>query len=177
MGTVASLVPLPLSIKDTMTTKTTSAEPVTRGGEARRSQSLTRYFPTAARVFLGFLLFASGATGLLHLMPPPPANLPEAAVAFNTGMMKTGYMMPLIFGTQVVVGALLLFNRFVPLALAMLAPFLVNSFAFHVFLVPSGLLPALVILALELYLAWTYRAAFLPMLAARTAPANRSGEI
>lgn len=153
-----------------MTTKTTNAKPVTRDGEARRSHSLARHFPTVARVFLGFLLLASGAMGLLHLMPPPPANLPEAAVALDTGMMKTGYMMPLIFGTQAVVGALLILNLFVPLALALLAPFLVNALAFHVFLVPSGLPPAFVLLALEFYLAWSYRTAFFPMLIARTSP-------
>lgn len=156
-----------------MTNKTINAEPVTRGVEARKLQSLTRHFPTAARVFLGFFLFASGTAGLLHFIPPSPPNLPEAAVAFNTGMMKTGYMFPLVAGTQALVGALLLLNRFVPLALALLAPFIVNALAFHIFLVPSGLPAALVLLALELYLAWSYRAAFFPMLAARNSPATK----
>ena len=53
--------------------------------------------------------------------------------------MKTGYMMPLIFGTQLIVGALLLSNRFVPLALALIAPVIVNIVAFHAFsLHPQG---------------------------------------
>jgi hypothetical protein len=65
---------------------------------------------------------------------------------------------------------LLLANRFVPLALALLAPVLVNIVLFHGFLAPSGSGPGLVLLALELYLAWSYRAAFRPMLAARAAP-------
>jgi hypothetical protein len=78
--------------------------------------------------------------------------------------------MQLIGVTQLIVGVLLLLNRFVPLALALLAPFIVNSIAFHVFLEPSGLPMALVFLALELYLAWAYRDAFKSMLAARVTP-------
>ena len=133
----------------------------------------TRFFPTVARSLLGIMLLAFGISGLLNLIPPPPTPLPEAAVAFNTGMMKSGYMFPLIFGTQFVVGALLLSNRFVPLALALLAPFLVNSLAFHIFLVPAGLGMVLFLLALELYLAWSHREAFRPMLALRTHPHAR----
>ena len=63
---------------------------------------------------------------------------------------------------------LLLGGRFVPLALAVLAPIVINIVGFHLFLAPSGIALPLAVLALELYLAWTYRAAFAPMLRART---------
>jgi len=79
-------------------------------------------------------------------------------------------MLQLISGTELVVGALLLANRFVPLALALLAPVIVNIFLFHVFLAPSTIFMAIVVAALELYLAWSYREAFRPMLAAKTDP-------
>jgi hypothetical protein len=72
-------------------------------------------------------------------------------------------------GTQLIVGLLLLTNRFVPLALALIAPVVVNIVAFHIFLAPSGLPLALVVLVLEVYLAWAYRNAFRPMLAMRAA--------
>jgi putative oxidoreductase len=67
----------------------------------------------------------------------------------------------------VVSGLLLLGNRYVPLALTLLAPVLVNIVAFHAFLAPAGLAVPLVLLAAELYAAWSYRDAFAPMLAAR----------
>jgi hypothetical protein len=76
-------------------------------------------------------------------------------------------MMQLIALTHLVVGVLLVVNRFVPLALALLAPFLVNSIAFHSFLEPSGLPMATAFLVLELYLVWKYRDAYRPMLRAR----------
>ena len=62
---------------------------------------------------------------------------------------------------------LLLGNRFVPLALAMLAPIVINIVTFHLFLAPSDLGLALAVLAAELTLAWNRRAAFAPMLRAR----------
>ncbi|MEP6872477.1 MAG: DoxX family protein, partial [Anaerolineaceae bacterium] len=73
-------------------------------------------------------------------------------------------------GTQLIVGVLLLANRFVPLALALIAPFLVNALAFHLFLEPSGRPIVLAFLVVEIYLAWAYRKAFRPMLAMRVTP-------
>jgi hypothetical protein len=88
----------------------------------------------------------------------------------DAALMKAGYMFPLIMGTQLLSGVLLLLNRFVPLALALLAPVVVNIVAFHLFLEHSGLPLALVVLALELYLAWAYRGTYQAMLAMRTKP-------
>ena len=138
--------------------------------DTSRGKSFARHLPTAARVLMGLLFFVSGLNGLLNFLPQPSTPLPEGAVAFAGALMKTGYMMPLIFGTQLIVGALLLVNRFVPLALALLAPFIVNSLAFHVVLEPSGRPIVVTVLALELYLAWAYRKAYGSMLAMRVTP-------
>jgi hypothetical protein len=77
-------------------------------------------------------------------------------------------MFPLIKGTELATGALLLANRFVPLALVVIAPVIVNIFAFHAFLAPSGLALAGALVALEIALAWAHRSAYRPLLAART---------
>ncbi len=139
----------------------------------RKPNFARKYLPTVARILMGLLFLMAGATGLLmslHVMPPPPDNLPAGAAAFNGALAKTGYMMQLSSGTDLLVGVLLLCNRFVPLALALIAPIVVNIVAFHLFLAPSGIGPGLVAAALEVYLAWVYRKAFLPMLAARVSP-------
>jgi hypothetical protein len=115
-----------------------------------------------------FTLF--GLNGFLHFLPQPPA--PAAAMSFGGALMATGYMFPLIKGTEVIAGLLLLGNRYVTLALALLAPVLVNILAFHAFLAPAGLAIPIVLLAAELYLAWSYRDAYLPMLRARVEPAT-----
>ncbi len=130
-----------------------------------------KHLPTIARVLLGLMFFVFGLNGFLNFIPPPKDGIPEGAMALSVAMMKSGYLMPFVKGTEVIVGLLLLINRFVPLALAVLAPIILNIVAFHLFLAPSGLVMTIVIAALELYLAWTYRAVYRPMLAARVSPA------
>lgn len=136
------------------------------------TKSFTRFFPAVARILLGLPMFASGLFGLLNLMPQPTTPLAEGAMAFADALMKTGYMLQLIFITQLIVGVLLLANRFVPLALALFAPFIVNAMGFHIFLEHTGLPFAAVFLLLELYLAWQYRKAYAGMLSMRVMAGN-----
>ncbi|HEY6462181.1 MAG TPA: DoxX family protein [Polyangiaceae bacterium] len=106
--------------------------------------------------------------GFLQFMPQPP--MPERAGAFLGALAATGYMFPLVKGVEVVGGALLLSNRFVPLALAVVAPNVVNILLFHAVLAPGGLPVAIAVLGLEVFTAWSYRDAYASMLHARTAP-------
>jgi hypothetical protein len=126
-----------------------------------------RYAPTVVRILLGLTFFVFGLNGFLHFLPQPP--MPAAAGGFVGGLASAPYFFPLLKGIEVTVGGLLLTNRFVPLALTLVAPIVVNIVAFHVFLAPSPLMVAF-LLASEVYLAWVYRSAFRGMLAARTSP-------
>jgi len=129
-----------------------TASQVHETGETRGT-SLTRHLPTVARILMGLMFVVFGSNGFLNFIPPPKAPLPEGAAAFAGALAQTGYMMPLVMGTQLLGGILLLLNRFVPLALVLLAPLLVGIVAFHIFLAPSSIGPGIVLLALELYLA------------------------
>jgi uncharacterized membrane protein YphA (DoxX/SURF4 family) len=126
---------------------------------------VSRYLVTAARVALGLLFVVFGLNGFFNFLPPPSGPVPQGAMEFAGALMKTGYMFPLIKGTEVLAGALLLTNLWVPLALILLAPVLVNIVAFHAFLVPDGTGLALALVAIELILAWTHRKAFRPLFA------------
>ncbi len=125
---------------------------------------------TIARVLLGLMFTVFGLNGFLHFIPEPKTPMPEGAAAFAGALMATGYMMQLVSGTQLLSGVLLLANRFVPLALAFLAPVIVNIIAFHVFLAPASIGPGVVVTVLELYLAWAYRSAYRSMLAMKVNP-------
>jgi hypothetical protein len=121
---------------------------------------------TAARLVLGALFTVFGLNGFLHFLPAPaPSGL---SAVFVGGLAASGYMFPLIKGTEVAMGLLLLSNRFVPLALTILAPVVVNIVAFHAFLAPAGLALPLFLTALGVYLAYTERATFAPVLRARS---------
>jgi hypothetical protein len=136
-------------------------------GIAPGKKPAARWIPAIARVLLGLPLVVFGLNLFFNFIPQPKTAIPEPAMTFAGALMQSGYMMPLIGLTLLVAGVLLVSNRFVPLALAIFAPFILNSIAFHVFLERSGLPMAGVFLALELYLAWAYRDAFRPMLVAR----------
>jgi uncharacterized membrane protein YphA (DoxX/SURF4 family) len=135
--------------------------------------SISRLAPSASRIVLGLIFFVFGLNGFLQFIPQPPA--PAKAMAFLGALAATGYMFPLIKSVEVIGGALLLSNRFVPLALAIVAPNVVNILLFHAVLAPGGLPVALLVLALELFTAWSYRDAYASMLHARTTPKASSG--
>ena len=130
--------------------------------------SVSRFLPAIARNLLGVIFFVSGLNGFLPFIPQP--TMPAAAGAFAGALAATGYMFPLIKSVEVIAGALLLSTRFVPLALALLAPDVVNIVLFHAVLAPGGLGIALLLLVFELATAWAYRDAFASMLRARTSP-------
>jgi putative oxidoreductase len=113
------------------------------------------------RVF-GFCFLAFGLNGFVHFIPH--LGMRNAALEFFLGLAATGYMLPLLYMTQAAAGALLLVSFYVPLALAMLAPIVINILLFHVFLAPAGLPVALMLVSFEVSLAWSYRESFIPML-------------
>jgi len=129
--------------------------------------SLSQQSPRVARIALGLIFLVFGLNGFLSFLPQPP--LPEAAAAFISGLASSGYIFPVIKGVEVVAAVMLLTSFMVPLALTLLAPIIVNIALFHVFLAP-GLPMVVLLLGLELYLAWSYRAAFAPMLKAHVTP-------
>jgi hypothetical protein len=136
--------------------------------------AIARHAPSAARLLLGLVFVVFGLNGFLQFIPPPPA--PDRAVAFLGALAATGYMFPLIKSVEVIGGALLLGNRYVPLALAVIAPNVVNIVLFHAVLAPGGLPVALAVLGLEVFTAWSYRSAYASMLHARTAPKVSSAD-
>jgi len=96
-----------------------------------------------ARIVMGGAFLVFGLNGFAHFLPTPEP--PPKAAAFATALVSTGYMIPLIVGTQVFSGALLLGGVTVPLALVLIAPVLVNILCFHLFLDPAGIGPGLVL--------------------------------
>jgi uncharacterized membrane protein YphA (DoxX/SURF4 family) len=116
-----------------------------------------------ARTLMGLIFFVFGLNGFLHFIQNPPP--PPAAQQFFGALFATGYMLKLIFGTQVIGGALLLLGVAVPFALTILAPVIVNIIAFHIYISPEPMAMgiALTVAALEVFLAWYYRAAFAPL--------------
>lgn len=134
-------------------------------------RNLTSHLPTAARLGLGLVFLVFGLNGFLHFLPQPP--LPERALPYLGGLASAGYFFPVLKGTEVLAGLALLSGRFVPLALTVLAPIVVQITLFHVLLAPGGFGLVAFVLASEIYLAWAYRDAFRGVLQSDAKPARQ----
>ena len=104
-----------------------------------------RIASVVARYLAGLIFLVMGLNGFLHFIPFPP---PSGIAAQFMGALYVSHYLFVIFAFQVVAGALLLVNRYVPLALALLAPVIVNILTFHVLMAPKGLPQALFVAVL-----------------------------
>lgn len=119
--------------------------------------------PLILRLALGSIFLVYGLDGFFHFMSNNLAS--EKATNFIGAIIDSGYLWTLLKVGETVGGAMLLLNLYVPLALVLLAPIVVNILCFHFFLNPSelaiGIYPIEVTIAvLELSLAWLYRGYF-----------------
>ena len=119
------------------------------------------YLPATARVLLGVVMLLTGLNKIFWFAPMP--HMSPALTAFMGALKERGYFLPFIGIVESTGGALLLVNRFVPLAITILAPVLVNFLAVHTFMDARGFPVALILIALNVYLAWVYCDAFRPM--------------
>ena len=98
---------------------------------------------TIARFLLGLMFLVFGTNLIFHFFPNPP--MPPGPMAdFSLAMAKSHFgVMVGVF--QAVPAILLLINRYVPLALTILAAEIVNIITFHITMQPAGLPMALVV--------------------------------
>jgi hypothetical protein len=86
------------------------------------------------------------------------------------GALYVSHYLWVIFAFQVIAGLLLLVNRYVPLAVALLAPVIVNIITFHALMAPSGLPLAVFVAALWATIFIDVRPAFSGLFQSRWQP-------
>lgn len=130
--------------------------------ESQHDRPLMKILTIIARVLLGLGFVVFGSNAFLHFIPMPP--VPQTLAGDYTRVFLASGYVYIIGGLQVIGGLLLLIGRFVPLALTILGAIIVNILIFHALMAPEGFPPGLVFTALELFLVWRYREAFIPLL-------------
>lgn len=110
-----------------------------------------------ARLLLGLEFLIFGLNGFLHFIPMPP---PSGLAGQYMVVMSETHLLVLVFALQVAGGLLLLSGQFVPLALVLLGPILVNVLEFHLLVAPAGLPLAVFTLVLWLVVFSGVRRAF-----------------
>ncbi len=113
---------------------------------------------TISRILLGLIFFIFGLNGFFQFLPQP--QMGEEASKFMMGLASTGYFFPFLKFFETLSGILLLSGYFVPLALIFLSPIVLNILMFHIFLDPGGLLVAIVLVLLMIFLGYSYREYF-----------------
>ncbi|NOQ83382.1 MAG: DoxX family protein [Myxococcales bacterium] len=127
-----------------------------------------------ARVLLGLIFTVFGLHGFFHFSFIPMPEMSEAGGTFMGVLVGTGYFMIVVKVVEVLAGLMILTGRFLPLGLILLAPVTVNILLFHIFLDPAGMGMAIFIIAMQLFLAWSYRDSYSGVLQANSTPAGQS---
>ncbi len=100
-----------------------------------------------------------GLNNVFHFLPEPHFG-GIAGEAFSL-FYKVGYIMPTVAATQLFLAVALLTNRFVPAALLLFSPVLVNIVCFHLFLDLPGIVRVLPVAGAIAFLFYMWRSAFL----------------
>jgi putative oxidoreductase len=114
------------------------------------------------RILMGLIFAASAIVVLFNLVQPPP--LVGKVKTFNEGIAAAGYFIPTLKSLELICALALLTGRMLPLATIVLFPITINIFLFHANLSPEGLPVAFFLLAGNIFLAYTYRGRFFPLL-------------
>ena len=118
-----------------------------------------------ARILLGLILVVFGLNGFLNFIPQGP--VPTGPAGQFMGALVGSHYFWVVATVHIAAGALLLANRFVPLALTLFGPVLVNIISFHLFLYPAGVAPAVVVTVLWLIVFYANRQHFSGILVQR----------
>jgi putative oxidoreductase len=119
-----------------------------------------KYVLLVSRILLGFMFFVFGLNNILHFLPMPAPS--GDALSFMTILGTHGWM-NFVGVIMAIGGLLLLLNRFVPLALVLLAPLIVNIDLYHALLWPHGAAGAIIVSVLEVILLFAYFRSFAPL--------------
>ena len=136
----------------------------------RRDHVGMKILNNISRLLLGLIFLIFGLNGFLHFIPMPPPS--GVAGQFLGSMFVTKYLL-FVFAVQLIGGVLLLINRYVPLALTILGPIIVNILLFHSLMNPEGLGLALLVAILWAVVFASVRSAFAGIFQARVEIATR----
>jgi putative oxidoreductase len=120
-----------------------------------------------ARFLLGLIFLVFGLNGFFHFIPAPPP--PSGTAGQFVGALFVSNYLVVVFLLQIIPAVLLLINRYVPLALTLVAPIIVNILLFHILMAPSGLALAIIVTVLWIVVFLSVRSAFAGLLQPRVA--------
>ena len=111
-----------------------------------------------ARLLLGIVFVVFGLNGFFNFISTGP--LPSGLAGQFIGALAQSHYFWVVAGLQILGGALLLLNRFVPLGLVLLGPVIVNILLYHLFLNLGGIGLAIAVTVLWFIVFFAHRRYF-----------------
>lgn len=118
-----------------------------------------------ARLLLGAVFVFFGMNLFLNFLHAP---MPTGVAGAFAGALASTHYIQVVAVFQVIPGLMLLFNRYVPLGLAVLAPVIFNILLFHILMAPSGAPVAIIVAMLWMLVFHRNRSAFRGVFQRRT---------
>ena len=118
-----------------------------------------------ARYLLAVIFLVFGMNHYLNFIPTGP--MPAGIEGQFFGALMTSHYLYVVAFCEVAPAVLLLINRYVPLALAVLGPVIVNIVLTIVLMSPKAFPMAILLVILWIFAAWPVRSAFFPLLQQR----------
>jgi putative oxidoreductase len=111
-----------------------------------------------ARLLLGLVFLVFGLNGILNFLPQGP--MPAGQAGLFIGALMASHYVVVVSVFEIAAAVLFLLNRYVPLAVVLIAPIIVNILIFHLLMAPASILPGLVVTLCWLVVAGSVRSAF-----------------
>lgn len=114
-------------------------------------------------LLFGLMFINSGLNKFFNYMPMPK-DMPESLMNLMQTFMQITWLMPLIAVTEIVGGILVITSKYRALGAIIIFPVMVGILLTHIINAPSGLVIALVLFAINLWIIIENRAKYLPMI-------------
>jgi putative oxidoreductase len=116
------------------------------------------------RLVFGVMLVIFGSNKFIGFLPEP--EITGAAATYLGGLAASGFTFKVIGLIEVLVGIALLANKYVPLALILMAPISVNIFLYHVLLDLPNSPVGIAVFAFNLILLFSHKKSYDTLLSA-----------
>jgi len=113
-------------------------------------------------LLFGLMMINSGLNKFLNYMPMPV--VPEAAGNLMFAFVQSGWLFPFVALAEIIGGALFITNRFRALGAIVILPITVGILLFNVVLAPSGIILAVILFAINIWVIVENRNNYLPMI-------------
>lgn len=117
---------------------------------------------TGVSILFGLMFLNAGLNKLFNYIPVPD-NLPEAVLKDNAALMEISWLLPLVAIAEILGGLLIMIPRTRALGAMILFPVAMGILLTHLTVAPEGLVMAIIVWAILLWIIVENKHKYLPM--------------